>query len=128
MLDVNPETVCWVIAQIREFQAKEEVVIPEVSTSSSEDWALQVLADHRDDLTYTEFKSVVSELEPVQQASLVALMWLGRGDYLASEWDAALRDARESWTPRTADYLIATPLACDYLEEGLASLGYSCEE
>lgn len=128
MLDVNPETVCWAIAQIRAFQAKEAVVIPEASSGPSEDWALQVLADHRDDLTYREFTSVVSELEPIQQANLVALMWLGRGDYLAIEWDAALREARESWTPRTADYLIATPLACDYLEEGLASLGYTCED
>lgn len=128
MLDVNPETVCWAIAQIRAFQAKEAVVIPEASSGPSEDWALQVLADHRDDLTYREFTSVVSELEPIQQANLVALMWLGRGDYLAIEWDAALREARESWTPRTADYLIATPLACDYLEEGLASLGYTCAD
>lgn len=128
MLEVNPETVCWAVGRIREFQAQEQVVIPEpTATGTADDWAMQILASHGDDLTYLEFKTAVAELEPRQQAALVALMWVGRGDYLPDEWAAALSDARGSWTPRTADYLIATPLACDYLEEGLEALGYTCE-
>lgn len=128
MLEVNTSTVCWAIGQIREFQAQEQVVIPQGASGTADDWALQILASHGDDLTYLEFKSVIAELEPIQQAGLVALMWIGRGDYLPEEWASALSDARASWTPRTADYLIATPLACDYLEEGLEVLGQPCEQ
>ncbi|MBK8162901.1 MAG: DUF3775 domain-containing protein [Gammaproteobacteria bacterium] len=125
---INPETVCRIIGGIREFQAKEEVVLPEVTDSSSDDWALQVLADHGDDLTYDETRGVIDDLEPDQQIALVALMWVGRGDFLETEWDDALAAAEEHWNPRTAEYLLATPLADDYIEEGLALLGYSCAE
>ena len=128
MLELNPETVCFLINKAREFHAKEGVVIPDEPLSPSEDWARQILADHVDDLTYQEIKAAVDDLEPDQQAILVALMWLGRGDYDADQWDAACSDATEQWTPRTAEYIIARPLVADYLEEGLALLGYSCEE
>lgn len=127
MLDVNPETVCFLIAKAHQFHAKEEVVIPDEPLSPADSSASQLLADHRDDPTYIELKTTIDDLEPDQQVALVALMWFGRGDFEAGEWDTALAQARESWTPHTADYLIATPLVADYLEEGLSLLGYSCE-
>jgi len=128
MLELNPETVCFLMNKAKEFHAKEGVVIPDEPLSPSEDWARQVLADHEDDLTYQEIKAAVDDLEPDQQTTLVALMWLGRGDYDRDQWDAACSDAREQWTPRTAEYIMAKPLVANYLEEGLALLGYSCEE
>lgn len=128
MLEVNPEIVCFIIAKAHEFHAKEQVVIPEQPDSPSDDWALQVLADHEDDATYQELKSTIDDLEPDQQEALVALMWLGRGDYDVDEWQAALEAARDSHNERTAEYLISTPLVASYLEEGLSLLGYSCEE
>ena len=36
MLNINPETVCFIIAKAREFQAKEEVVIPEAPLSPAD--------------------------------------------------------------------------------------------
>src|SRR3990172_602014 len=128
MLELNPETVCFLISRAKEFHAKEEVVIPEEPSSPSDDWARQVLADHADDLTYQEFRSTVEDLEPDQQIALVALMWIGRGDYSEKQWDTAYAAAKSRRTRRTAEYLITTPLIADYLEEGLALLGYDCEE
>lgn len=127
MLDVNPEIVCFLIDKAREFHAREQVVIPDNPDSSTDDWALQVLADHKGDLTYQEFVATVNDLEPDQQQNVVALLWLGRGDFDVSEWEAALDEARENWTPQTGEYLIAHPLLADYLLEGLSLLGYSCE-
>ena len=127
-MDINPDTVCFLISKAKEFHAKEEVVIPEEPLSSSDDWALQVLADHAGDLDYQEFSSTIDDLEPDQQVQLVALMWLGRGDYSEEQWDDACSAARGRRTTRTAEYLITTPLVANYLEEGLALLGYDCEE
>lgn len=127
MLDVNPDNVCFLIEKAREFQAKEAVVIPEEPFSPSDDWALQVLADHQDDLSYQEARAVIEDLEEGQQVEVVALMWLGRGDYEESEWEIVLEEAKAAWTPRTADYLLATPLVADYLREGLDLLGYGCD-
>lgn len=126
MIDVNPDTVCFIIDKAREFHAKEQVSIPETPTSPADDWAIQVLADHLDDFTYRELKTTINDLEPDQQVCLVALMWLGRGDFSLEEWNDALAQARDAHNNRSADYLIATPLVADYLEEGLNAHGYTC--
>jgi hypothetical protein len=128
MLDLSSEIVCIIIAKAREFHAREQVVIPEEPANPSGDWARQVLADHADDLTLQEIRETINDLEPDQQMDLVALMWIGRGDFDASEWEQALEEARQMWTPHTAEYLMARPLVADYLEEGLVSQGYSCDE
>ena len=128
MLDINPETVCFIIAKAHEFHAKEEVVIPETPLSPGDDWALQILADHDDDPTLQELQAVIEDLEPDQQVQLVALMWLGRGDFDIEEWNTALAEARSNRNARTASYLLGTPLVADYLQEGLSLHGYSCDE
>jgi hypothetical protein len=93
--------------------------------SPSDDWARQILADHAGDPTYQEIKTTIDDLEPDQQVTLVALMWLGRGDYSSDEWEVAVETAQDSWNERTAEYLLGTPLLADYLSEGLDELGYS---
>jgi len=129
MLNINSETICFIIGKAREFQAKEEIVIPEVPLSSSDDWALQILADHVDDPCLREVEETVRDLEPDQQAELIALMWLGRGDYDLPEWDDAVRDAADSLGDLGAPgaYLLAHPLVADFLQDGLDQHGASCE-
>lgn len=127
MLDVNPDTVCRLMQLAREFHAQEEVVIPEVPGSPSDTWPGQMLAAHSDDSTLDEFRSIIDDLEPDQQQQVVALLWLGRGDYMLEEWQDALDYAAEAWNEATADYLIAHPLLADYLGEGLDLHGYRCD-
>ena len=126
MLNLNPDTVCFLISRAQIFHSKEDVVIPDETDSPSEDWALQALADQSGDTIFQEFKSTVDDLEPDQQQALVALMWLGREEYAADEWAAALQEARRNWGDNTAEYLIAHPQLADYLREGLDRLGYRC--
>ena len=128
LLSVNPETIGYIALMSREFHTKEQVSIPEQPLSPTSDWAMQVLADHQDDPTYNELKSMIEDLEPDQQVQLVALMWLGRGTFSIEEWEDALQEAGDSWTKNSADYLIGTPLVANYLEEGLSQLGYSMED
>ncbi len=128
MIELNPEIVCFIIDKARAFHVKEQVVIPESPLSPSDDWALQILSDHTDDPAYLEAKAAIDDLEPDQQMIVVALMWLGRGDFTYEEWQETLQDAQDRWTPRTADYLLTTPLVADYLAEGLSLHGYSCTE
>ncbi len=127
MLNLNPDTVCFLISKARVFHSKEGVVFPDTPDSPADDWALQALADHGGDSVLEEFKSTMDDLEPDQQQEVVALMWLGRDEFSVDEWDAALEEARSSWTPSTAEYLLAHPQLSDYLLEGLNLLGYSCD-
>ena len=103
------------------------MVIPEEPSAPVDDWARQVLADHQDDPSYQELHELIDAMDVEEQISLVALMWLGRGDYSIEEWSEALQEARDRLTAHTADYVIATPLVADYLEEGLSAFDYSCE-
>ncbi len=127
MLDVNPDTVCRLMDLAREFHAQEAVVIPEEPNSPADHWPGEILAAHQGDSTLDEFRSIIEDLEPDQQQQVVALLWVGRGDYELDEWDDALAYAADAWTTRTADYLIAHPLLADYLAEGLSLHGYSCD-
>ena len=127
MLDVNPDIICRLIELAREFHAQEEVVIPEIKGNPSGDWAAQTLASHLDDMTMQEFKSIIQDLEPDQQHQVVALFWVGRGDFDIDEWEDVLEQASDAWTPRTAEYLIVHPLLAEHLTEGLDLFGYSCD-
>lgn len=127
MLDVNPETVCRLIELAHIFHAQEEVVIPEEPDNPGGDYPAQMLASHSNDTTLAEFRNIVSDLEPDQQQQIVALLWLGRGDFTLDEWSEALEEAADNWNERTADYLVTHPMLSDYLSEGLDQHGYSCE-
>lgn len=133
MLNVNPEIVCSIAQKAREFFGKEDVSIPEDEPNeyprdTDDDWYYEVLGDYKNDLTFTEIKLAINDLEPDQQATLVALFWVGRGDFDAGEWDNACLEAQRVWNKRTAEYLLTKPLLADFLEDGLNQLGYSCEE
>ncbi len=69
----------------------------------------------------------VSELSEAEKASLVALAEVGRGAVEPEQFEAAVAAAKAEHMDRTGDYLLATPMVADYLEEGLDKLGYSAE-
>ena len=127
MLNIGLDTICFIIAKARELQAKEQVVIPQTPESPSDDWAMQVLADHSEDMSLQEVKTSVDDLDAEE---LLALMWLGRGDYGLDEWEAAVADAMDQYEEHdnTALYLLAHPMVANELEEGLIAHGYSCAD
>ncbi|WP_052117611.1 DUF3775 domain-containing protein [Legionella norrlandica] len=129
ILNINPETVCLIIAKAKEFHAKEEVTFSEQTPDSEYeyDWS-QILADHVDDLSYIEVSKAIEGLDPNQQTDLLALMYIGRGDFDVSEWSAAHREASNNLLPNLTDYLFSKPLIAYYLEKALESLGYSCDK
>ncbi len=79
--------------------------------------------EEEEDLTARELRELINDLNVDEAAELVALAWLGRGDYDASEWQEAVSDARQRSNRRTARYLLGMPMLGDWLEEGLDALG-----
>lgn len=119
MFDLNTETVEQIIERAHEYQTRDAAQLPEDDEEASLDELAEEAYHDVADPVYLELKSAIDDLEPDQQVSLVALMWVGRGDYTPDEWEGALERAGESWNERTAEYLIRTPLLADYLNEGL---------
>jgi hypothetical protein len=127
-LTISPEKVCFIIIKAKEFDAKDEVTEPDSGSNPSDDKDVAVLEDHADDPVVEELTSLINSLSEDEQIDLVALTWLGRDDYTASDWAAVREEAARAHNERTAEYLLGTPLVGDFLQEGLSMLGYSCEE
>ena len=129
-LDLNPEIVQFVIDKVHEFHSREDVTFPEEDEveAVNEDLAQQFATDFGGDPYYQELTTTIADLEPDQQMSLVALMWVGRGDYELEEWDEALKFAEENWTEHTAEYLVGTPQIADFLAEGLQQFETASDE
>ena len=117
--ELNRDTVQFIIDKAHEFQAGSDMAISDEPDVADTYWARQTATDYGQDPYYQELKSMIDDLEPDQQVSLVSLMWIGRGDFSIDEWEKVLQHAEKSWNDHTADYLIGTPLLADYLEEGL---------
>ena len=77
-----------------------------------------------------ELVEYVRDLDADETAALIALAWIGRGDYEPKDWESAVRAANErgendepAWR-----YLLGLPLLPDFLEDALSAFGCSCEE
>jgi hypothetical protein len=75
-----------------------------------------------------ELRAFIDRLTEEEQASLVALMWIGRESFTADELEEAKRTALNEATTPTADYLLGSPHLSDHLENGLDELGLSATE
>ena len=118
-LHIRLETLCTLISLAREFQAKEDVVIPEVPDNPTDDWAMQVLANHTDDSSLAEFRGIVEDMSERQRAELVALFWIGRGDMEPEEWDDAVQLAIDRDKGSTAEYLLSHPHLAEHWDDAL---------
>jgi hypothetical protein len=126
-LGIGPEKVCYLVALARQFQVKVEPVEPDPGSNMADDGFREVLEDYADDAVVIEMRQFLSGLNVEEYRSVLALLWLGRGDYDKEEWDDALAEAETLRSERGPDYLIGMPLLSDHLEDGLNQLGYSCE-
>jgi Protein of unknown function (DUF3775) len=124
-LEISPAKIGYVIVKARECAAK--VAAWDDGATSDHD-AESILESFSDDATRTELRGFIRDMNEDEQASLVALAWIGRGSFGPDELDEALDTARTEHVSRREDYLLGIPLLADYLEEGLDRLGYSVED
>jgi hypothetical protein len=127
-LAVDPETVCFLIVKAREFDVKVDPGDPDPGSNPADDGEIDVLEDRRDDPTFAELMGTLEALNEDELSDLVAMTWIGRGDFDVDDWEDAKEQARQRGPRGTAEYLLGTPLLGDYLESGFNDLGYSCED
>lgn len=123
-LGISTDTVCWVIARARAFDAKEA---GNGDADPDDDDPEAHLLEEEGDTIAEELREAIGEMNEDEQAALIALAWIGRGEFDVAEWDEAVRTAKERNLRNADDYLVGMPLLADYLEEGLAAFGLACD-
>jgi hypothetical protein len=126
MPEINPAKVCFIIEMAREYQSEDVGVEADASNPSDDDERI-MLTDASDRPIRRELVEYLKDLDVDESAALVALAWIGRGDFEAKEWQAAVAQARERAVGPTWKYLIDIQLLPDYLEDALSAFGRSCE-
>jgi hypothetical protein len=125
MLATPRKTLAYIIVKAREFDAEVMPEGMEEGSNPSDDLDVAILEDTPDNPTQAELRSILRDLNDDEITELLALVWLGRGDYSRSEWRQALAAAGEARDARAVRYLLETPLLGDLLEQGLAELDIS---
>lgn len=128
MLSIPLEKLAFIIIKAREYDAEVPPADEESGSNPADDAERAVLEDTPDNPTRQELADAINSLNDMQRIELLALVLLGRGDFGKDEWRDALQEAYGAHDDRETEYLIGTPLLGDYLEEGLAQLGYSIED
>ncbi|QDG76524.1 DUF3775 domain-containing protein [Labrenzia sp. PHM005] len=78
--------------------------------------------EENDDLSDEELRELLEDLNVDESAELVAIAWIGRGDFEAEDFTQAVQEAKERAVGSTATYLLGMPMLADYLEAGLDAL------
>ena len=100
-LQISPEKVCFIVIKAREFDVKDAVTEPDPGSNPSDDKMASVLEDHADDPVMQELLSFMGDMSEDEQIDLVALAWLGRGDYTAEDWPTVRAEAADAHNDNT---------------------------
>jgi len=126
-MSINPERAFFILMKAREFEEKSERSGLEDGSNPTDDRDVAVLEDNPDDATQEELLSALAALNEDEHTDLIALTWIGRGDFTIEEIADAREEAR-SIRNRHARYLMETPLFSEYLEDGLSQAGVDLDE
>jgi len=127
------ETICRLSLRAKELEAQVPAQDPAEDPANVDDYddeggeALSVLEDELNDGVEEEVQALLDDLAEDQLAEVLALAWVGRGTYDASEWDEAFAEANELGPDERIDELLEMPLLGGYLDAGLAAFDYSCD-
>lgn len=120
------DTICRLIVRAREYEAQVPSADPENDDEPIDaDDDLDVLEDETNEAVEEELRGLLDELADDQVAEVLALAWVGRGTYDATEWDDALEEAND--VPEPVEEILELPMLSGYLEAGLAAFDMSCE-
>jgi hypothetical protein len=126
MPDINTAKVGFVIVKARELESEDEGIEADAS-DAADDKFVSVLTDDAYSSVHLEVTEFIDAMDEDEQCELVALAWVGRGDFSAAEWAEAVAEARQRRKGPTSRYLLGIPLLASFLEGGLGEFDESCE-
>lgn len=127
-LGISAESVAIIVDQMRGLQIRE---LPDSAAAEEDQDSEAALLTHEPgDATLGVLRNFIRGLNVDEQVSLVALAWIGRGDFEPEQWQEARRLAaeRDATGRDVADYLLDMDELADLLSDGAAALGFPLED
>jgi hypothetical protein len=127
LAELAVEKVCFIVVKAHEFDAAGGEPSDDAS-NPSDDRFVSALTPANEETTRRELTAFINALNEDEKTELVALLFIGRGDYTPEEWEEAIVAARDRGDPPIARFLLSEPLLGDLLEDGLSAFDLSCED
>jgi len=124
-LTITSDSAMEILLKARQFDAKVDQTDPDSGSNPSDDDSVDALEFGAGDDTRPELVSAIHDLNDDERLDLIALVWLGRGDFTLADWTAARAAAGDIGRDRTPRYLSEIPMVSDYLEDGLSQFNQS---
>lgn len=124
-LNISDEKLAFLILKAREFEAEVDPVTPDPGSNPTDDRDIGVLEDMPENSTEAELRDALRALNEDESIDVIALMWIGRGDFSREEWGEARRLATERHRRDSTGYLMGNPTFADELEDGAEAVGHS---
>jgi hypothetical protein len=130
-LRISVEKVCALIEAARELAGK----VPSTAgdrTTTGDDSKLATIDEAEgigedQDARRSQTVEFIAGLNVEEQADVLALIWLGRGDYEIDDWDEAVAEAEARIAARDPDFMLGDSALPDYLGGGLEAFGVACD-
>ena len=109
MPEINPAKVCFIIEKAREYLGEDVGVAPDDSNPTDDDERV-MLTEGAGPSIRRELIEFMRDLDVDEAAALVALAWIGRGDFEPEEWRTAVAEAKLRAEGPTWKYLLGLEL------------------
>lgn len=126
-LNIGLDKVRDIVLKAREFDLEEFPDEPDPGAASDAAENREEHLDEGDDPTEAELRELIDDLNDDEAIDLIALVWIGRGDFGIGELGEARELARERHQGSSSRYLMGIPTLAEYVAEGLAAAGYDLE-
>ncbi len=124
-LTITPDSAYAILLVARRFDAKVAGTDPDSGSNPSDDRSIDTLEFAPHDDTQHELVSAINDLNDDEQRDLIALILIGRGDYLLAQWASARQTWDDIGRAHVAQFVYEIPLVSDFLEDGLSYFNLS---
>jgi len=127
-LTITPDSAFEILLKARQFDVKVSGTDPDSGSNPSDDGSVDALEFSPNDDTQHELFSAIRDLNDDEQHDLLALIFLGRGDFSRGDWRAARQAAGDIGRDNTPRYVAGIPLVSNYLEDGLSQFNLTIQD
>jgi hypothetical protein len=126
-LRISSEKVCALIEAARELAGIVPSTAGDRTTTGDDSRLVTMESDPDNNVCRREAIEFVAGLNVEEQTDLLALIWLGRGDYEIDDWDEAVAEAEARIAARDPDFMLGDAALPEYLGGGLEAFGLACD-